>query len=296
MTIQSKPDAFRRPMIVHGATLNCKGRLVDLSTPRVMGIINATPDSFFDGGRYNSVDAALFQTEQMLEAGVTFLDIGGMSTRPGAKAISESEELQRVLPIIEGIALKFPDALLSLDTYRSRVAAEGIAAGVCLINDISGGQFDPAMWQVVQSAHIPYILMHTRGMPDSMQQNTEYPDGMLETVLDYFIHRMGTLKEAGLVDVVLDPGFCFGKSLRANYQLLNGLSNFQFLEKPIMVGISRKSMVYKVSGGSPDAALFGSTALHLVALQQGARILRVHDVGAAMDVIKVWQMLESCKR
>lgn len=277
------------------STLNCKGKLIDLSEPRVMGILNMTPDSFYGGSRYHQIDAACQQVELMLQAGATFLDIGGMSTRPGSVAVSEDEELRRTVPVIEQIASRFPTALISLDTYRSRVAAEGIAAGACLINDISGGQFDPEIWKVAAAARVPYVLMHTSGLPDEMQHKTEYAGGVVQEVLDYFIRQVGQLRALGVVDIVLDPGFGFGKSLRSNYQLLDSLSAFQLLGRPILVGISRKSMVYKVLDGTPETALAGTTALHMTALDQGAAILRVHDVQAAIDAIKVWQMRKVCR-
>lgn len=272
-------------------TLNCKGKLLSLETPLVMGILNITPDSFYMASRYQQIDDILQQAEKMLSEGATILDIGGMSSRPGAEIISAEEELQRVLPAIEAIIKNFPEALLSIDTVQAAVARQSVEAGAALINDISAGRLDEKMYSTVAELGVPYVLMHMQGTPRTMQQEPTYEDVSLE-VLDFFIAEVGKLRALGIKDIILDPGFGFGKTLSHNYQLLKRLHVFQILELPILVGISRKSMVYKPFGGSAKEALNGTTALHLVALQQGAQLLRVHDVKEAMEVIQLWKQLE----
>jgi dihydropteroate synthase len=274
-------------------TLNCRGRLVDLAEPKVMGILNITPDSFYDGGQLRNLDAVLAQGQKMLEEGADFLDIGGMSSRPGAALISGEEELDRVLPVIELLREQFPEALLSLDTIRSGVAKAGLERGVHLINDISAGAIDPHLLEVVAAfPNTPYVLMHMQGKPATMQAAPEYKDVLLE-VFDFLAQKISDCRKAGITDVIVDPGFGFGKSVDHNYRLLKNLRIFQTLEVPILVGISRKSMICKVLKVTPANALNGTTALHMVALQQGARILRVHDVLAAKETIRLWQQLQA---
>ncbi|HAD10895.1 MAG TPA: dihydropteroate synthase [Saprospirales bacterium] len=273
-------------------TILCNGRLLDLSQPVVMGILNLTPDSFFDGGKYTHIDSIVQQAEQMLREGATILDLGGASSRPGAKEVSEAEELSRVMPAITRIVQDFPQAIISIDTWRSAVAREAVQAGAHIVNDISGGQFDAALFQTVGSLQVPYVLMHMQGTPQTMQQNPHYEDVVTE-VLDYFIQKTALLRAAGVKDIVLDPGFGFGKTVAHNYTLLKHLYVFEkVLELPVLAGISRKSMICKPLGISPENALNGTTAVHMVALQQGARILRVHDVREAMEVIRLWQLLQ----
>lgn len=274
-------------------TLNCGGRLLDLSRPVVMGILNATPDSFFDGGRYTGRDAALRQAENMLRAGAVLLDVGGASSRPGAATVGEDEEKRRVLPVIAAILAEFPATIVSVDTWHAGVAREAAAAGASLINDISAGRFDPDLYKTVAELGLPYVLMHLQGDPKTMQQNPVYDDVVTE-VLDFFIAETGRLRALGVADIVLDPGFGFGKTVAHNYQLLNNLHVFSNVTGlPVLAGISRKSMICKVLKVNPDQALNGTTALHMVALQQGARILRAHDVREAMEVTQLWEALQA---
>lgn len=274
--------------------LNCRGQLLDISRPVVMGILNMTPDSFYDGGRLDSKTAVLHQAEKMLSEGAAILDIGGMSTRPGAKEVPEEEELKRVLPAIAAIRGRFPEAILSIDTWRARVAREAIATGASIINDISAGKFDTDMYPLAGVLPgTPYILMHIQGTPQTMQQNPVYGD-VVQEVLDFFIREVGQLRALGVNDIILDPGFGFGKSVAHNFQLLRHLHVFrQVLGLPVLAGISRKSMICKVLQVRPEHALNGTTALHIVALQQGAGILRVHDVREAREVIRLWETLQT---
>lgn len=273
------------------STLNCRGKLISLETPLVMGILNITPDSFYAASRYQQIDEVLRQAEKMLSEGASILDIGGMSSRPGAEIIDEKEELQRVLPTIEAILTHFPDTILSIDTVQSEVARQSVAAGATIVNDISAGQLDENLYPTVAELGVPYVLMHMQGIPRTMQQDPVYEDVVRE-VLDFFIAEVGKLRDLGVKDIILDVGFGFGKTLAHNYQLLKHLHVFQILELPMLTGISRKSMVYKPFGGSAKTALNGTSALHMIALQQGSKILRVHDVKEATEVIKLWKQLE----
>ena len=271
-------------------TLNCRGRLLSLSRPLVMGILNVTPDSFYDGGRYAGVDAALFRASAMLEEGAAIIDIGGMSSRPGAEILSSETELQRVLPVVEAIARRFPEAILSIDTIYSKTARACVEAGAAIVNDISGGRLDEQMFETVAELEVPYILMHMKGMPGNMQGQATYEDVVAE-VLDFFIESIGRLRSLGVKDIVLDPGFGFGKTSAHNFRLLNNLHVFQITGCPLLAGVSRKSMIWKTLKITPEAALNGTTALHVIALQQGARILRVHDVRPAVETICLWETL-----
>ena len=263
-----------------------------LDTPIVMGILNVTPDSFYDGGQYAAVDTALEQAEQMLTEGASIIDVGGMSSRPGADIISVEEELQRVIPVIEAVKKQFPDAIISIDTVQSEVARASVQAGASIINDISAGRIDDKMYATVADLkNVPYILMHMQGKPQDMQTKPSYEDVALE-ILDFFIAEVGKLRELGVYDVVLDAGFGFGKSIAHNYELLRKMHTFQILDLPVLAGISRKSMIYKLLDITPAASLNATSALHMVALQQGAKILRVHDVKPAREVIRLWQQLE----
>ena len=273
------------------STLNCKGRLVNLESPQVMGILNLTPDSFYDGGQYPGKDAILRRTEEMLSEGAGIIDIGGMSSRPGAEIISVEEELKRVIPSIEAINRAFPDAILSIDTIRSQIAREAVAAGASIVNDISAGKFDDGLYQTVAELGVPYILMHMQGRPENMQDNPEYSD-VLTDVFDFFVQQLALLRKLGIVDIILDPGFGFGKSVEDNYFLLKNMHVYQSLGLPVLCGISRKSKICKVLKKAPKDALNGTTALHMIALQQGAKILRVHDVKEACEVVKLWEQLE----
>ena len=260
-----------------------------------MGILNTTPDSFFDGGRYGGVDEALIQAERMLRAGAGIIDVGGASSRPGAEVVSETDELSRVMPVVEAIHRRFPEALLSVDTWRSSVARMAVEAGARMVNDISAGAFDPALYPALSELNrkspIYYVLMHMQGTPATMQLNPEYDDVVTE-VLDFFLFKLHELQQMGIYDVVLDPGFGFGKTVEHNYALLRRLADFQTVTgRPVLAGISRKSMICKVLGVNPEQALNGTTALHMVALQNGARILRAHDVKEAVETVKLWQAL-----
>lgn len=275
------------------STLRCGNQLIDLSTPIVMGILNATPDSFYAGSRLSgSIDDIVERAGQMIKEGAAILDIGGMSSRPGAKAISENEELKRVLPIVKAIKFHFPETVISIDTYRSSVAQECMQAGATMINDISGGQLDPDMINVVASANVAYVMMHMRGSPENMQHNTDY-QALMPELIKYFIERIKLLKNAGVEEIVIDPGFGFSKTPEQNYELIDRLSLFSFLELPILIGVSRKSTLSMTIGRAVDETLEATTALHMVALQQGASILRVHDVQAANDTIAVFNQLAS---
>ena len=271
-------------------TINCKGHLIDLSSPKVMGILNITPDSFYDGGKYNSEKAIIKHVEQMLLEGATFIDIGAYSSKPGADFVSGDEELARILPIITRVLKEFPEALLSIDTFRSRVAKECIQMGAALINDISAGKLDDTMLNTVADLHAPYIMMHMRGTPQTMQKQTVY-NNLVKDILFYFSERIAAARQLGIVDMIIDPGFGFAKTLEQNFKLLNQLELFNMLELPLLVGVSRKSMIYKTLQNSASQALNGTTALNTIALQKGANTLRVHDVKEAIETIKLMQSL-----
>jgi dihydropteroate synthase len=276
-------------MLNHQTTLNCAGQILSLASPVVMGIINITPDSFFSGSRKQAIGEILDTAEQMLKDGASILDIGGMSTRPGAKVIAAEEELQRVLPVVEAIKSTFPEAIISIDTVRGAVARHCAEAGAGMINDISAGRMDEDMYPAVAALQLPYVLMHMQGTPDKMQQNPGYENVALE-VLDFLIEEVGKLRTLGAKDIILDPGFGFGKSIEDNYQLLKELHVLQIPDLPVLAGVSRKSMIYKPLNTSPEDALIGTAALHMVALNQGARILRCHDVKEAVQVIELWKL------
>lgn len=270
-------------------TLNCRGRLVDLAQPAVMGILNITPDSFFADSRV-SLDSTVATAERMLQDGATFLDIGGYSTRPGAAEVSPSEEADRVLPVITAILDAFPNALLSIDTFRASVARQAVAAGAALVNDIAGGTLDPAMFGTVAELGIPYILMHTRGTPQTMQAMATY-DNVTTEVIDELALRLAELRSLGHKDIILDPGFGFAKTPDQNFELLHHLDDFRLFDEPILVGISRKTTIWKTLTIKPEDALNGTTVLNTVALLKGASILRVHDVREAVEAVKLTQRL-----
>jgi len=278
-------------MLLPQQTINCKGQLISLGKPIVMGILNITPDSFYDGGTNTDMKEVLKKAEQMLLEGATILDIGGMSSRPGAAIISEAEELKRVLPVITAIIKQFPDSILSIDTVQSVVAKAAIESGASIVNDISAGKIDSTMYDTVAQLGVPYILMHMQGKPKDMQQKPTYEGVQLE-VLDFLIAELGKLRALGVKDVIVDPGFGFGKSIEHNYQLLKELHIFKIMDVPILAGLSRKSMIYKVLECSPQEALNGTSILNLVALQQGAAMLRVHDVKEAMETIRLFEYLD----
>ncbi len=272
-------------------SLNCRGKLLDLSTPKIMGILNSTPDSFVASSRVQQQDELLRQAEKMLQAGASILDIGGVSTRPNAAQVPVEEELRRVIPAIELLHQHFPSAILSVDTFEPVVAEAAISAGASILNDISAWNINEELLKVVERhQNIPYILMHMQGIPQNMQQNPTYRD-LLVDIMDFFIEKIGILKQKKIKDIVLDVGFGFGKTIDQNYNLLQNMHVFQTLGFPILAGVSRKSMIWKLLKTTPAAALNGTSVLHLVALQQGASILRVHDVAEAQEVITIWQQL-----
>jgi dihydropteroate synthase len=277
---------------MYSKTLNCKGTLLSLEKPIVMGILNATPDSFYNKGRNNALDELLSVANNMILEGATILDIGGMSSRPGADEVSEDAELQRVIPIIDAISTTFPNVILSIDTYRSKVAKDAISHGVQIINDISGGDADASIIELAATNNTPYICMHKKGIPKTMQENPSY-ENVLEEVMNYFTDKIALFKKHHLHDIILDVGFGFGKNLMHNYELLSQMNLFSIFEKPIIAGISRKSMICKPLHCSPENALNGTTALHMIALQQGASILRVHDVKEAMECITLFELAKS---
>ena len=274
-------------------TINCKGTLIDLAEPRVMGIINITPDSFYDGGATTTESQIIKQASKMIEQGATFLDVGGYSSRPGATDISQQQEINRVVPAIEAIIKQFPEALISIDTFRSNVAKQAVIAGACMVNDISAGKLDPKMFETIGALQIPYIMMHMRGTAQTMKSLTEYQN-ITKEVLFYFSERIAAARALNINDIIVDPGFGFAKNTDQNFELLNHLELFETLELPVLAGISRKSMVYKTLGISAKQALNGTTALHMVALQKGARILRVHDVKPAKECITLFKQLNTC--
>jgi dihydropteroate synthase len=272
-------------------TLNAGGKLIDISSPKVMGIINITPDSFYAGSRKPGVDEALQQAAKMLVEGATFLDIGAYSSRPGATDISVAEETDRLLPVVEAIASAFPDAIQSIDTFRAQVAETAIKAGAHIINDISGGQLDEDMFATVARLQVPYIVMHMKGNPQNMNQLAQYDDVFTE-VLDYFVSRYQQLKQLGVHDVIIDPGFGFAKKPEHGYALMNRLQEFDILGLPMLVGISRKTMIYSLLGGTAAEALNGTTVLNTISLMKGANILRAHDVKEAVEAVKIWEAVK----
>jgi dihydropteroate synthase len=276
---------------VKGFTLNFRGKVLNVSDPLIMGILNVTPDSFYDGGKFNSEKTILEHAANMINEGADILDIGGMSTRPGAVVISEIEELARVIPALKCIIREFPDALLSIDTYRSGVAEAAIEQGARMINDIYAGRFDPAIFHIASKNDCPLVLMHMQGTPANMQQAPKYDDILVE-IFDFLAERIGAAQQAGVKDIVLDPGFGFGKTLEQNYQLLKNIHIFDTLHFPVLSGLSRKRMIAGVLGVSPDNAGNGTTAAHMLALAGGARVLRVHDVKNAVEAIKIWKQYE----
>lgn len=273
-------------------TINCKGQLLDLSTPKVMGVLNLTPDSFYDGGKFKNEKEALKQVEKYRIDGMDILDIGAYSSRPGAEDISEDEELKRQNSVLKQITKEFPDLVISIDTFRSSVAKESLDQGAHIINDISAGKLDEQMLEVIAQYQVPYIMMHMRGTPQTMKQLTTYDD-LVKEVVYYFSERLAVTKKMGINDVIIDPGFGFAKTTAQNFELLNHLDILQSLDVPILTGISRKSMIYKTLGIDSKQALNGTTALHMVALQNGSSILRVHDVLEAKECITLYQKLKA---
>lgn len=273
-------------------TINCKGELIDLSSPKVMGILNITPDSFFDGGKYKSDIDFLNQTEKMLSEGATFIDVGAYSSRPNAVFVSEKEEIKRLTPIVALLVKQFPEIILSIDTFRAEVAKAAIDSGAAIINDISAGLLDDKMLQVIADEKVPYIMMHMRGTPQTMTTLTDYEDIVKEMVF-YFSERIAAARSLGINDIIIDPGFGFAKTIEQNYEVMQKLELFQMLDLPLLSAISRKSMIYKVLDSNAQEALNGTTFLNTISLMKGAKILRVHDVKEAMECITLFKKLQN---
>ena len=271
-------------------TINCKGKLIDLNKPKIMGVLNITPDSFFDGGKYVEKENILKHVAKMLLDGATFIDVGAYSSRPGAAHVSQEEELDRILPILQLLTSHFPDALISVDTFRSEVAKKSIELGAAMINDISGGNADEKMFTTVTSLQVPYIMMHMQGTPQNMQDNPNYKN-VTQEIMFSLSKKSTELKNLGLNDLIIDLGFGFGKTIEHNYELLKNIDYFQHLDAPILTGISRKSMLYRPLGIEPKDALNATTFANTIAIQKGTSILRVHDVKEANEVIQLNNLL-----
>lgn len=271
-------------------TINCKGKLIDLSAPKVMGILNVTPNSFYDGGKHIDEKSILLQVEKMLLEGATFIDIGGYSSKPNAEFVTEEEELQRILPVVQKVLNEFPKTIISIDTFRSKVAKETVESGAAMINDISAGNLDDAMLQTIANLQVPYIMMHMRGTPQTMQSMTQY-ENIVKEMIFYFSDRVAKARSLGINDLIIDPGFGFAKTLEQNFEVLNKLELFQMLELPLLAGVSRKSMIYKTLDTTAEFALNGTTSLNTISLMKGAKILRVHDVKEAVECVKLFNQL-----
>ena len=271
--------------------LNIKGNTLDLSSPKIMGVLNVTPDSFYDGGVYSNEKKILLQVEKMISDGADIIDIGGFSSKPGAKTISVKEEEKRVIPIIKLINNTFNKIIISVDTFRAEIAEKSLNEGASIINDISGGNLDKNIYQIANKYRVPYIMMHMKGVPANMQANPKYENINYEIIKD-FSYKIDLAEKKGVCDIIIDPGFGFGKSIEHNYQILNNIKLYTVLKKPILVGISRKSMIYKLLKTDPSKALNGTTSLNTIALINGANILRVHDVKEAKEVIKLYSFLK----
>jgi dihydropteroate synthase len=271
-------------------TINCLGTLVDLSSPKVMGILNITPNSFFDGGKYSDEKSMLLQVEKMVAEGATFIDIGAYSSKPSAEFVAENEEMEKLVPIIKSVLQHFPGTLISADTFRASVAKAAVENGACIINDISAGSLDEDMMPTVAELQVPYIMMHMKGNPQTMQGLAQY-ENVTKEVLFYFSEKIAQARSLGINDLIMDPGFGFAKSLEQNFEVMEHLELFQMLELPILVGISRKSMIYKTLETNAEFALNGTTVLNTIALQKGGNILRVHDVKEAVECVKLHHRL-----
>lgn len=273
-------------------TINCKGKLIDLNTPIVMGVLNLTPDSFYDGGKFRKPALILKQVEKMLQENASILDLGAYSSRPGAEHVSEDEELLRLLPIINLILKEFPKAVISIDTFRSKVADKSLQLGAAIINDISAGNLDENIVDIVAKHQVPYIMMHMKGTPKNMKDLTDYDD-LIKELLKYFSEKVAIARKKKINDIIIDPGFGFAKTREQNFQLLAHFDLFQTFDLPLLAGLSRKSMIYKTLNSTPSEALNGTTALHMVALQNGANILRAHDVKEANECISLFKELKA---
>lgn len=271
--------------------INCNGKLIDLTTPKVMGILNVTPNSFYDGGKHKEINSIIHQVDKMLSEGADFIDIGAYSSKPSAEFVSEEEEIKRLVPIVKSLVETFPNIILSVDTFRAQVAKASVEHGVAMVNDIAAGLLDDKMLETVAELKVPYIMMHMRGNPQTMQSLTDYNDIVKEMIF-YFSERIQKARSYGISDIVIDPGFGFAKTLEQNYEVLHKMELFEMLELPILVGVSRKSMIYKVLENSPQEALNGTSVLNTIALQKGAKILRVHDVKEAVECIKLVSKLK----
>jgi dihydropteroate synthase len=272
-------------------TINCNSRLIDLNLPKVMGILNVTPNSFYDGGKHNEINSIIHQVDKMLSEGADFIDIGAYSSKPSAEFVSEEEEIKRLVPIIKELVVNFPTIILSVDTFRANVARVAVEHGAGIINDISAGLLDEKMLETVADLKVPYIMMHMRGNPQTMQSLTNYEDIVKEMIF-YFSERIQKARSFGISDLIIDPGFGFAKTLEQNYEVLHKMELFSMLELPLLAGISRKSMIYKVLENSPQEALNGTSVLNTIAIQKGAKILRVHDVKEAVECIKLVSKLK----
>ena len=273
-------------------TINCKGTVIDLSPPKIMGILNVTPNSFFDGGKYFDEIAILQQVEKMLNEGATFIDVGAYSSKPSADYVSEEEEIRRLIPIVELLVTEFPEIILSIDTFRSPVAEKAIEAGAAIINDISAGSLDTEMMSTIAKLQVPYIMMHMKGTPNTMQSLTQYED-ILKEMLFYFAQKIKQARSLGINDLIVDPGYGFAKTTEQNFEVLQKSELFQMLELPVLIGLSRKSMIYKTLNSTPQEALNGTTVLNTLALTKGASILRVHDVKEAMETIALFDAFQN---
>ena len=277
-------------------TINLGGRILDLAKPVVMGILNVTPDSFFDGGKYKTEKKIMKRAEEILEQGGSIIDIGAVSTQPGTDGIPTKDEIERLLPAVKSVKKAFPNAFISIDTYRSWVALKVIEeCGPCIVNDVSGGNFDVHMFDTVGKLGVPYILMHIQGTPLKMQVNPVYED-IIRDISLFFTDQVKKLTKAGVKDVIIDPGFGFGKTIEHNYELLNRLDSFKVFQLPLMVGVSRKSMIYKLLKNNPDEALNGTSVINTLALMGGTDILRVHDVREAVEAIRILNMVRSTSK
>ncbi|MGQ7944569.1 dihydropteroate synthase [Flavobacterium sp. WC2509] len=270
--------------------MNCKGQLIDLSTPKVMGILNITPNSFFDGGKYKNENELLERAGKMLNEGATFIDVGAYSSKPNAEFVSEEEEISRIIPVVNLLQKHFPDIILSIDTFRAGVAKVCVENGAAIINDISAGKLDEKMLETIAKFQVPYIMMHMKGTPQTMQTFTQYDD-IIKEMLFYFSERVAAVRALGINDVLVDPGFGFAKTLEQNFEVMQKLELFQMLELPLLIGISRKSMIYKTLDTNAEKALNGTTFLNTIALTKGAKILRVHDVKEAVECVRLFNKL-----
>jgi len=270
--------------------INCQGKLIDLATPNVMGILNVTPNSFYDGGKYKNESEIVKQVETMLVDGANFIDVGAYSSKPNAEFVSEEEEIARLIPVLKLVLKEFPTTLLSVDTFRSEVAKAAVKSGASIINDISAGGLDDKMMETIGKLQVPYIMMHMKGTPQTMTKLTQYDD-IVKEMLFYFSEKVALARSFGINDLIIDPGFGFAKTVEQNFEIMQKLELFKVLELPILAGVSRKSMIYKPLDLTPEKALNGTTALNMIALTKGASILRVHDVKEAVECVKLFSLM-----